>query len=120
MENQKKDSTSRDDQRKKEANSTTAKQEETLVNSALVSMETREDTGAGKECVLAIVPVPVKLAKSDKTVTTYAFLDPGSSATFFTQKLVKQSHVKGKKTDILLRAMGQETPVSSYEVTGLH
>lgn len=102
-----------------QASGTTVKQEETLVSNALVSMDSRDDTGAGRECVLAIVPVRVKLAKSDKTVTTNAFLDTGSSASFCTKRLMKHLHPKSRRTDNLLRTMGQEKPVSCYEVTGL-
>ena len=82
-------------------------------------METGRLTGAGKDCKLAIVPVQVKLEKSNKTVTTYAFLDPGSSATFCTERLMKQLEAKGKKTRILLRTMGQEKTVESHEIIGL-
>lgn len=90
---------------------------ETSINSALVSAD--KVTGAGKECALAIVPVQVRIAKGDKFLLTYAFLDPGSSATFCTENLMKQLNAKGRRTEILLRTMGQERPVKSYELTGL-
>ncbi|KAK0154050.1 hypothetical protein N1851_003872 [Merluccius polli] len=90
---------------------------ETSINSALVSAD--KVTGAGKECALAIVPVQVKVAKGNKSLLTYAFLDPGSSATFCTENLMKQLNAKGRRTEILLRTMGQERPVKSYELTGL-
>ncbi|KAJ8389926.1 hypothetical protein AAFF_G00112110 [Aldrovandia affinis] len=61
----------------------------------------------------------MKLAKGNKTVITYAFLDPGSSATFCTEKLMRQLDANGRKTKILLRTMGQEKAVESYEVAGL-
>lgn len=83
-----------------QASGTAAKQEKP--SSALVSMDNRDNAVTGRECALAIVPVRVKLAKSDKTVTTYAFLDPGSSATFCTERLMKHLHAKGRRTDILL------------------
>ncbi|KAJ8395855.1 hypothetical protein AAFF_G00027380 [Aldrovandia affinis] len=90
---------------------------ETSVSSALVSAG--EATGAGRNCTLAIVPVRVKVTKGNKSVLTYAFLDPGSSATFCTENLMKRLHAKGRKTEILLRTMGQERSIKSYGLTGL-
>ncbi len=87
------------------------------VNSALVSAD--HVTGASREYALAIVPVQIKIAKGSKIIKTYAFLDPGSSATFCTEKLMNQLNVRGRRTEILLRTMGQERPVKSYELTGL-
>lgn len=46
-------------------------------------------------------------------------MDPGSSATFCNETLMKQLNVKGRKTKILLRTMGQERPVDSYIVSNL-
>ncbi|KAJ8352164.1 hypothetical protein SKAU_G00236400 [Synaphobranchus kaupii] len=51
-------------------------------------------------------------------------MDSGSSATFCSEKLMRQLGVHGKRTQILLRTMGQEKPVSCYvlsdlEVSGL-
>ncbi|KAL2082024.1 hypothetical protein ACEWY4_021842 [Coilia grayii] len=87
-------------------------------------------TGAGEaECVLSIVPVKVKSKKSDKYIETYAFLDPGSTATFCTDDLQRQLNVRGKPTRILLSTMGQDKPgeqkllnsfaISDLEVCGL-
>lgn len=45
-------------------------------------------TGAGEaKCVLLIVPVKVKSKNSNRYLETYAFLDPGSTATFCTEDL---------------------------------
>lgn len=87
------------------------------INSALVSADYA--TGASKECALAIVPVQVKASKGSKTIMTYAFLDPGSSATFCTENIMHQLNARGHKTEVVLRTMGQERPVKSYELTGL-
>ncbi|XDV45657.1 hypothetical protein PO909_013717 [Leuciscus waleckii] len=66
-------------------------------------------TGAGEaECVLSIVPVKIKSKRSDKCVETYAFLDPGSTATFCTEDLQRKLNIKGKPTRILLSTMGQD------------
>lgn len=102
---------------KESLNETTTK---SSVSSALVSLEPCKPNGAGsKECTLAIVPVKVKLSRGSRTVQTYAFLDPGSSATFCTEALMTQLNAKGKRMEILLRTMGQEKPVFSYKITGL-
>src|SRR4029434_7201473 len=50
---------------------------------------------------------------------TYAFMDPGSSATFCTETLMNKLKLSGRKTDILLRTMNEEKPVSTYVVSGL-
>lgn len=77
-------------------------------------------TGAGKVSqVLAIVPVCVKVKKSDRVIETYAFLDNGSQATFCTERLMRQFGSEGKKTQILLRTMGQEKVQPSYHLSSL-
>lgn len=83
-------------------------------------MDTGSHTGAGsKDRALAIVPVKVKLTKGNKTVQTYAFLGPGSSAIFCTKQLMRELNAPGRKLDILLTTMGQEKTVSSYKISGL-
>lgn len=85
-----------------------------------VISETCGCTGAGHlVCSLAIVPVRVKSKKSNQEVLTYAFLDPGSSATFCTEQLMKELKLTGRKTNILLRTMGQERSVSTHVCTEL-
>ncbi|KAJ0002709.1 hypothetical protein NQD34_007858 [Periophthalmus magnuspinnatus] len=84
----------------------------TLVSSGL--------TGAGeKTCKLPIVPVQVKAKKGSKVISTYAFLDQGSTGVFCTEKLMHKLHLMGKKVNILLKTMGQEKVVSSYVVPEL-
>lgn len=93
---------------------------ETPVSSALVSHQAGACTGAGDEdCTLSIVPVQVKSKRGDKVLQTYAFLDSGSTATFITSGLMKRLKLKGTKTNILLRTMGQEKLVQSYRNDGL-
>ena len=90
---------------------------EVSVDSALMSSGL---TGAGDhDCKLPIVPVQVKSKKGSKIVTTYAFLDPGSTAVFCTEALREKLNIAGKKVHILLRTMGQEKVVSSHMVPGL-
>ena len=87
------------------------------LNSALASAD--HATGASKECALAIVPVQVKVANGNKTIRMYAFLDPDSSATFCTENIMHQLNAKGRKIEFILRTLGQDRPVKSYELTGL-
>lgn len=68
---------------------------------------------------LAVVPVKIKAHKGSCLIETYAFLDPGSTATFVTEKLMEQLSVRGKKTEILLRTMGHEKPVKTHVIRGL-
>lgn len=87
------------------------------VSNALLSLgqETCGYTGAGDgECILSIIPVRVKSKKSEKSVETYAFLDPGSTTTFCTEDLMHQLNIQGKKTDFLLCTMGQHRKVHGY------
>ncbi|KAI7814202.1 hypothetical protein IRJ41_010024 [Triplophysa rosa] len=94
--------------------------EDTEKKKGSVSAQTCGNTGAGNErCLLSIVPVQVKAVKGDKLIQTYAFLDPGSSATFCTEKLMNDLNIRGRKNNIFLRTMGQEQSVSCNAVTGL-
>ena len=78
------------------------------------------DTGAGNsECKLAIVPVKVKMKKGDKVINTYAFMDPGSSATFCTESLLRQLQTTGSRTSVLLRTMNKEQVIKTSRVTGM-
>ena len=96
---------------------------DTAVTSALVDMNQADvwiDTGAGvSECKLAIIPVKVKMKKSEKVIHTYAFMDPGSSATFCTESLLRQLQTTGSRTNILLRTMNQEKVVKTCMVSGM-
>lgn len=77
-------------------------------------------TGAGgSDCVLSIVPVRIKSKRSNNTIETYAFMDSGSSATFCSERLMRRLGVNGKKTQVLLRTMGQEKPVSCFVLSDL-
>ena len=99
---------------------TPADHETQTVSNALVSLDSEGDTGVGsKECSLSVLPVKVRLNKSTKVIETYAFLDPGSSATFCTESLMTQLNAPGQKMDILLKTMGQEKYVSSHKISGL-
>ncbi len=103
------------------ASNTDSKQpKEPYVSSALVSLQTCGHTGAGNsDGILSILPVQVKSSKGGKIIQTYAFLDPGSTATFCSENLMRKLNMNGRKTQISLRTMGSRASVSSYRLTGL-
>ncbi|XP_032416528.1 uncharacterized protein LOC116718567 isoform X3 [Xiphophorus hellerii] len=57
---------------------------------------------------LSIVAVQVRSPKTNITVQTYAFLDPGSTGTFCTESLAWKLQLKGKRTSIQLQTMGHK------------
>lgn len=69
--------------------------------------------------MLAIVPVRVKNKKSNKAVEVYAFMDPGSSATFCTETLAERLNVQGRKTELVLSTINAKKRVESYILTDL-
>lgn len=106
--------------------------ENDIVSSAYLSLgqESCGNTGAGEEeCVLAVVPVKLKSKKSERYVETYAFIDPGSTATFCTEDIQRKLNLKGKSTQFLLDTMAQDNSdshklmksvvLSDLEVCGL-
>ena len=93
---------------------------ETANADALISVQSSGLTGAGeRDCTLSILPVRVKSKKGDETLLTYAFLDPGSTASFCTESLMNRLNLPGRRTSILLRTMGQEKVVGSHIVSDL-
>lgn len=102
---------------KQNANNTDQRKRMVIGTRALVGKE--DDNGPGKDCKLSKVPVQVKMTKGNKTIITYAFLDPGSTATFYTENLIKQLNSPGQKTKAILQTMGQNKPVTCFEITRL-
>ena len=83
------------------------------ISSALVSLGEGEGTGSGKDCILAITPVQVKLRNGSKSILTYAFLDPGSTDTFCAENPMRKLNASGRRTEVLLQTMGTEETVNS-------
>lgn len=46
-------------------------------------------------------------------------MHPGSTATFCLQHLMQRLNVNGRRTNFLLRTIGQERVVSSHDLNGL-
>lgn len=96
------------------------KEGQTVVSGFVDAGDTSSQTGAGgTDSILAIVPVRVKAMKGNKVLTCYAFLDPGSNASFCTNKLVNDLHLQGKNVNILLTTMGEQKAVSCKAVPDL-
>ena len=93
---------------------------ETTKDKTMANVLTGGVTGAGEDnCKLAIVPVQVKARKGNTTVHTYAFLDPGSTASFCTVGLMAKLNLHGRRSNILLRTMGQKKVIETHIVSGL-
>ncbi|XP_060753769.1 uncharacterized protein LOC132864368 [Neoarius graeffei] len=103
-----KEDTSREEPKKE-----SLQEEQTVVSGFVDAGETCSQMGAGGVgTVLAIVPVRVKAKKGNKVLTCYAFLDPGSNASFCTNKLANSLNLQGKNVNILLTTMGDQKTVS--------
>lgn len=72
-----------------------------------------------QQCLSNCACVCVKSKKGSKVIETYAFMDNGNQATFCTEKLIWELGIEGKKTQILLRTMGQEKLEASFHLSGL-
>lgn len=95
-------------------------QKEAPGESQAVSLKTCGHIGAGvQDCALSIVSVQIKARKGSDILKTYAFLDPGSTATFCSEQLMRKLKMTGRKAKFLLRTMNQEKFVDSYVVSGL-
>ncbi|XP_034093136.1 uncharacterized protein LOC117560379 [Gymnodraco acuticeps] len=82
--------------------------------------ETCGRTVAGNDgCILSIIPVQVKSTKGSEIIQTYAFLDPGSTATFCSEDLMHRLNITGKITNFLLKTMGQKKVVPAYSLFGM-
>lgn len=99
--------------------------EETSVTPSPVKEEVCGYTGAGEtDCLLPVVPVKVKSRSSGRSIETYAFMDPGSTATFCTEDVRKRLNEKGKPTQISLSTMsqheaGERALINSHLLTDL-
>lgn len=92
-----------------------------LVTSSIVVVDNQHggaDTGAGG-CAMAIIPIKVKIKNSTKVVETYAFLDPGSSVSFCTDRLIEQIGGSGPQMKVTLDTMGTPHVMLTRLVTGI-
>lgn len=91
-------------QRGRAVNTDPKQPKEPSVSSALVSLQT---------CVIQ------ELGTATGFYQTNAFLDPGSTATFCSENLMRKLNINGRKAQISLQTMGPKASVSSYMLTGL-
>ncbi|XP_014834503.1 PREDICTED: uncharacterized protein LOC106912190 [Poecilia mexicana] len=76
--------------------------------------------GAGKDRgMLSMLPVKVKAMKGLCAIQTYAFLDPGSTGTFCFERLMHQLNLTEKRTQVLLRTMGQAKISPAFSLCNL-
>lgn len=86
-------------QRKNDTDKEQTEVKERTERDAVASVQSSGLTVAGENnCKLSIVPVQVKARKGDAAVLTYAFLDPGSTASFCTVSLMNKLKLQGRKT----------------------
>ncbi len=94
--------------------------EEKQLSNALVTLQTYAHIGFGEQdCFLSTVPVQVKSKLGDFTVTTYSFLDRGSTATFCTKGLMWRLKLTGTKKCTLLQTMEHGNVVNTSVLIGL-
>lgn len=85
-----------------------------------VSHATCGHTGAGKDHgMLSVLPVKIKAVKGHRVIQTYAFLDPGSAGTFCSERLMHELNLTGKRTQVLLRTMGQSKMSPAFSLFNL-
>ncbi|XP_062566787.1 uncharacterized protein LOC134229094 [Saccostrea cucullata] len=88
-------------------------------SSAAVSSTAHMGAGDSVRQALPVIPVRLKSRNSDKFITTYAFLDSGSTATFCTEEIARSLHLEGKKTVLNLTTMGQQRTENCSILSGL-
>ncbi|XP_046564520.1 uncharacterized protein LOC124273324 [Haliotis rubra] len=81
-------------------------------------METGDSKG---DCTLAVIPVKVTFKDTLKVISTYAFLDPGSTISFCSESLMNQlgCNGKSKKVEITIDTLGEPHTSFVRAVSGL-
>ena len=68
----------------------------------------KDNSGPSTATGLAVVPVKVRSPDRNEAVTTYAFLDTGSTASFCSEELANQLGLSGRETLLSLTSMEKE------------
>ena len=87
------------------------------VNASAIANSSYQDNE--RECLMAIVPVRIRRTSCSKDIITYAFLDPGSSVSFCTEKIMRQLGCEGHRLRITLDTMGVPHTMNTYSVNNL-
>lgn len=84
----------------------TAVSQETITSCTSHASLKLKDMEVGEgECTMAIIPVLIRARNSMVAVQTYAFLDPGSNASFCSEELMQQLGVQGPRLKIKVNTM---------------
>ena len=101
--------------RQQDANPISRGPEPTCLTSSVVH---GHHVGAGEgEVTMAVVPVQVGMVVSTQMVHTYAFLDPGSNASFISDSLVQQLGLQGTKMTLSMDSMGEKHTMLTHVLT---
>ena len=95
-----------------------------VVSSASLGRNEELDIESEGECTMAIMPVRIRKRNSTKEIVTYAFLDPGSNASFMTHDLMRKLGCDGKRVNITVATMSTPWSVQTHilkdiEIVGL-
>ena len=100
--------------RQQDANPINNGPEPTCITSSVVH---GHHVGAGEgEVTMAVVPVQVGMVGSTQMVHTYAFLDPGSNASFISDNLVQQLGLQGTKMTLSMDTMGVKHTMLTHAI----
>ncbi|XP_062610668.1 uncharacterized protein LOC134272454 [Saccostrea cucullata] len=88
-------------------------------SSAAVSSTAHMGAGDSVRQALPVILVRLKSRNSDKFITTYAFLDSGSTTTFCSEEIARSLHLEGKKTVLNLTTIGQQRTENCCILSGL-
>ncbi|XP_074649001.1 uncharacterized protein LOC141904318 [Tubulanus polymorphus] len=76
-------------------------------------------TGVQSSCSLAIIPVRLSTKNGTKSVTTYAFFDPGSTITFLSDQIREQLNCSGKKSTLSVQTIDSVNVIESYALNNI-
>ena len=86
--------------------------------SASANLESDGSQDTEQDCTMAIIPIRIKRKNGLKEVTTYAFLDTGSNASFISD-LMRSLGCKGKRVEITIETMGNAVSTHTNSLKGL-
>ena len=87
--------------------------------SASANLESDGSQDTEQDCTMAIIPIRIKRKNGLKEVSTYAFLDTGSNASFISEDLMRSLGCEGKRVEITIETMGSPVSTHTYSLKGL-
>ncbi|XP_046346812.2 uncharacterized protein LOC124127462 [Haliotis rufescens] len=94
-------------------------QHDTIQTSSCLSSAMGVGLETDGTCTMVIMPVKVLMKGGLRAIETYAFLDPGSSASFCTESLMRQLGASGKPMKLNIDSMGKPRTINTYAVSGM-